>query len=91
MKPLSPREWQIVRLVGKALSNQAIADQLGISYNTVAEHMNRIYKKTGLRRRTALALWVISQEDDEWNNQQLQCSDPPFGGSLMNGKTRAAE
>lgn len=42
---LSPRETEILALVAQGLSNQAIADQLHISRNTVECHIKSIYRK----------------------------------------------
>ncbi len=40
------KEKQIVALVSHGLSNKQIADDLGISINTVKTHLNAIYQKT---------------------------------------------
>ena len=40
------KEKQIVALVSHGLSNEQIADDLGISINTVKTHLKAIYQKT---------------------------------------------
>lgn len=51
---LSPREQQIVRLIGEGLSDKEIAHALGLSVRTVEGHVARIRDKTGLGARGAL-------------------------------------
>jgi DNA-binding NarL/FixJ family response regulator len=59
---LTPREVEIVRLVGRGLSNGAIAGQLGITEGTVKVHLHNIYDKLHLDGRVALALYARSKE-----------------------------
>jgi DNA-binding NarL/FixJ family response regulator len=51
MDPLTPREYQVVMLVSRGLSNKEIARQLGISDGTVKLHVHKILKKLGERKR----------------------------------------
>jgi DNA-binding NarL/FixJ family response regulator len=44
---LTARERQIMQLVAKGASNQAIAERLGISLHTVRNHVQRIITKLG--------------------------------------------
>lgn len=55
---LSDREYQIAGLVADGLSNQGIADQLGITERTVKAHLGAIFAKTSIRGRLALALAI---------------------------------
>src|SRR5690348_15279284 len=48
---LTPREREITTLVGRGLSNDAIAEQLFISTATAKTHLNRAMMKTGARDR----------------------------------------
>ncbi|WP_198675274.1 response regulator transcription factor [Pleomorphovibrio marinus] len=52
--PLTPREWEIVLLVEKGLSNQKIAKELCVSENTVKTHLKHIYVKAEVNNRTSL-------------------------------------
>ncbi|MEU9789794.1 LuxR C-terminal-related transcriptional regulator [Streptomyces sparsogenes] len=52
---LSVRESEIVRMVRLGMPNRDIADTLVISVKTVEAHLTRIFRKTGVRSRTALA------------------------------------
>ncbi len=49
---LSQREAEIINYISKGMSNQEIADILGISKNTVPVHIRNIYRKLGAARRT---------------------------------------
>ena len=49
---LSPRETEVLGLIANGLSNQAIADQLYISRNTVECHIKSIYRKLEVPSRT---------------------------------------
>jgi DNA-binding NarL/FixJ family response regulator len=55
---LTPREIEVVRLVGKGLGNRKIADALGLSVATVRTHLNKVYEKIGLVSRVELALYA---------------------------------
>jgi DNA-binding NarL/FixJ family response regulator len=51
----SPRERQVATLIGRGLSNAAIARVLDLSPHTVKRHTERVLAKSGLPTRTALA------------------------------------
>lgn len=56
-KGLSKREKEIGSLVVKGYRNKAIAEQLYISEQTVKSHLNKIYKKLGVKSRINLAIF----------------------------------
>ena len=49
---LSAREEEILVLLSKGLSNKLIADQVGLSYDTVSSHLKRVYQKLHVNSRT---------------------------------------
>jgi DNA-binding NarL/FixJ family response regulator len=53
---LTPREIDIVRLVGQGLGNKDIALRLGVSVTTVRTHLSKVYGKMGTVSRVELAL-----------------------------------
>lgn len=57
--PLTPRELQTLRLIAMGLSNREIADTMGISIETVKEHVQNMLRKTSLHDRTQAAVWAL--------------------------------
>ena len=57
--PLSPRETEVVKLIGEGHSTREIAEALVISEKTVDRHRSRIFEKLGLHDRVALTRWAI--------------------------------
>jgi two-component system nitrate/nitrite response regulator NarL len=55
---LTPREIDVVRLVGEGCSNREIGTRLRISEDTVRHHLSRIFDKTGTSSRVELALFA---------------------------------
>jgi DNA-binding CsgD family transcriptional regulator len=53
---LTRREREVLRLVATGLSNQSAADELGVSVRTVQKHLERGFRKLGLRSRTEAAV-----------------------------------
>jgi len=58
---LSPREREIVRLVGEGLRNREIAQRCGIREATVKSHLSHIFEKTGVDSRLELARLDLGQ------------------------------
>lgn len=57
--PLSPREMEILHLITKGMSNKEIALQLGISHQTVKNHMTSILRKLSVNDRTQAAVYAL--------------------------------
>lgn len=51
---LTPRQIDIVQLVGVGLTNSSIAEKLCISTRTVENHLRSIFEKAGVNNRTSL-------------------------------------
>ena len=60
MEPLSDREIEVVSLIALGLSNQAVADQLLISIETVKTHVVNATGKLGAQGRTQLVVKAIA-------------------------------
>jgi len=58
---LSARELEILKLLAKGLTNKEIAKVLGISDNTVRNHVNSIIEKLEVSDRTEAATTAIQR------------------------------
>lgn len=57
--PLTNRELQVLRHVALGLSNREIGRSLGISIETVKEHVQNILRKIDVTDRTQAAVWAV--------------------------------
>ena len=55
---LSRREREVLDLLCEGFDDKAIADRLGLSGNTVRNHVSRLYAKIGVNRRSAAVIWA---------------------------------
>jgi DNA-binding NarL/FixJ family response regulator len=60
--PLTQRESEVLRQLAYGLTNKEIAQALGISYETVKEHVQHILRKIGVTDRTQAAVWAVRNE-----------------------------
>ena len=58
MTDLSARAREVLDLVAQGLSDQEIAGRLGVTRNTVRNHVSAIYSKLGVHRRSAVVVWA---------------------------------
>lgn len=58
---LTPREVEIIRLIGKGLSRTDIAKELSRSAKTIDGHQERILKKLGIESRADLVRYAIRE------------------------------
>lgn len=59
--PLTNRELQVLRHVSLGLSNREIGSSLGISIETVKEHVQNILRKLDVNDRTQAAVWAVKK------------------------------
>ena len=59
--PLTHRESEVLEQLAEGLTNKEIAMSLGISYETVKEHVQHILRKIGVSDRTQAAVWAVRQ------------------------------
>jgi DNA-binding NarL/FixJ family response regulator len=57
--PLTQRESEVLRQLAFGLTNKEIAQALGISYETVKEHVQHVLRKVGVSDRTQAAVWAV--------------------------------
>jgi DNA-binding NarL/FixJ family response regulator len=60
--PLTKRENEVLKQLAFGLTNKEIAQALGISYETVKEHVQHILRKIGVSDRTQAAVWAVRKE-----------------------------
>ena len=58
-KDLSDAERNVIRCVGRGLSNKEIASELHLSEGTVRNYLSSVLSKLDLRDRTQLAIWAV--------------------------------
>jgi HD-GYP domain-containing protein (c-di-GMP phosphodiesterase class II) len=59
---LTRRELEVLLALVLGHSNQAIADDLGISAKTVGHHVQHVYQKAGVRSRAAATVWAFEHD-----------------------------
>jgi RNA polymerase sigma factor (sigma-70 family) len=61
VSPLSPRELEILQLVARGETNREIAEELGISDQTVKNHLTGVLHKLGVPNRTRAVTYALRQ------------------------------
>jgi len=59
---LTSREYEILKLIAKGLSNKLIARELDISDGTVKVHVKHLLKKLNLKSRVEAAVWMVNYQ-----------------------------
>ena len=58
MHALSPREYEVARLVATGHSNRQIAERLILSEQTVKNHIQSIFRKLAISNRVELTIQI---------------------------------
>lgn len=53
---LTPRQWEVVKLLARGLPNKAIANALGVTEGTVKVHLIAVFRALGVRNRTSAVI-----------------------------------
>jgi len=61
IKWITPRESQLLKLLGQAKSNKQIAAELGITEQTVKNKLQLVYLKLGVYNRTGAVIKAIKE------------------------------
>lgn len=61
MNDLTPREWQVLRLVADGLTNREIANKFVLSVRTVESHRDNACQKLHIKTRAEITAWVRGQ------------------------------
>jgi two-component system, NarL family, response regulator LiaR len=59
LQQLTPREREVLALLGRGYANKRIAFELGIAEKTVKAHVSRVLAKLGVADRTQAALYAV--------------------------------
>lgn len=57
---LTGHQKKILRLVAEGLTTQEIADKVGVGYETLRTHLDRLRKKLDVPNKAALAAWAAT-------------------------------
>lgn len=60
---LTPREWDVLRLIAEGLTNEQIGERLGISLSAVKYHVGEILSKLGVSSRHEAAEFARQRRD----------------------------
>lgn len=59
MKPLTPRQTQVISLIADGLIKKEIADRLGVANRTVECHIENIFKRLSVHTQAhAVSVWL---------------------------------
>ena len=56
--PLTRREREVLKRVGRGSTDHEIAQELALSQNTVRNHVASLHRKLGVKRRSAVVVWA---------------------------------
>ena len=65
MERLTPREWEVVQVVARGLTNRQIGDALVITQGTASLHVKHALAKLGMNSRVQLATWATARSSAE--------------------------
>ncbi|MGH3620877.1 MAG: response regulator transcription factor, partial [Sciscionella sp.] len=91
-QPLSPREYEVLRLIAEGLENQAIGKTLFVSVETVRTHVKSILRKLHARDRAhAVAVAFRTGVLLTYGREHSAETGPARGASTSTGKLPRTE
>jgi two-component system, NarL family, response regulator LiaR len=64
-RPLSPREYEVLRMATQGLTNAEIAVRMEVTVHAVKFHLASIYRKLGVANRTEAAVVFLRSKVGE--------------------------
>jgi len=64
-RPLSPREFEVLRMATQGLTNAEIAARMEVTVHAVKFHLASIYRKLGVANRTEAAVVFLRSSAGE--------------------------
>jgi len=64
LKKLTPREKEVLKIIGHGKTTKQVADQLGLSVSTVGNHRKHICRKLGLHSTAELVAFAARVMSD---------------------------
>jgi DNA-binding CsgD family transcriptional regulator len=80
---LTPREWEVLDLLRERLTNEQIADRLGITLDGAKYHVSEILSKLGVGTREEAGRWRPTDTQPWW----LRLITPPAAAKIAGGLT----
>lgn len=84
---LTPREREIVELVGQGKTNAEIASILWVAPSTVKKHLEHVYEKIGVGRRAAAVAGISRVSLDQLGESPQAQPSSRSGSSVRRGRT----
>lgn len=69
IQDITETEWDIIKRVGRGLSNKEIASDMNLSEGTVRNYLSTILSKLVLRDRTQLAIWEVQSGSGKYGRR----------------------
>lgn len=69
VEELTDTEWEIIKLVGRGMSNKEISAAMNLSEGTVRNYLSTILNKLNLRDRTQLAIWKVQSGSGKYRRK----------------------
>jgi DNA-binding CsgD family transcriptional regulator len=68
---LTPREWEVLKLIKDGLTNEQIGERLGISLAGARYHVSEILSKLGVASRREAADWLLAWQSEQAGARRL--------------------
>ena len=69
VEELTDTEWEIIKFVGRGMSNKEISGAMSLSEGTVRNYLSTILNKLDLRDRTQLAIWEVQSGSGKYRRK----------------------